>query len=79
MAKKAKVRKQCPACGAFVFQGPYKRGEIHDGKMVVQEKVYSCVTCHAVSPMEDDEFGGVKGLVDVPVPDYGHVQVDSEE
>ena len=41
-----KTIKQCPNCGATVFQGPYGRGEIVNGEFVTKETLYNCANCH---------------------------------
>lgn len=68
--KQTKVRKQCPNCQAFVFDGPHRRGEIHDGKLIVREQVYTCLSCHHVGPLDS--------LADVPVPDYSYLETSEE-
>ncbi len=46
-----KTLKRC-ACGATRFQGPFTRGEIVNGKFIVQETLYQCVQCNTVKPLE---------------------------
>ena len=75
---KEKTRKKCPTCGAYVFQGPYDRGEIINGKMKVKSQVYQCLNCHHISPLE--AVDGLAGLPDEPMPDYTHlVEEETEE
>lgn len=45
------TRKVCE-CGARIFQGPFQRGEIINGAVVVRENLYQCVHCHRVKPIE---------------------------
>ena len=46
-AEGPKNLKRC-TCGATVFQGPFQRGEIRNGVMIVRETLYQCVGCNAV-------------------------------
>lgn len=47
--------KQCPNCGATIFQGPFFRGEIGmDGTMVtVRETVFQCMGCNAIKGLHE--------------------------
>ena len=47
-----KTLKQCPNCGATVFQGPFQRGPIVNGKHDAQETLWQCVNCNRVSPVD---------------------------
>jgi hypothetical protein len=44
----SKEEYRCPTCGANFWQGPFDRGPIEEGELIVAEMVYSCVNCHAV-------------------------------
>lgn len=52
-ATEGKTIKQCPQCGATVFQGPYARGPIENGKLVARETLYQCVNCHRVAVLAE--------------------------
>lgn len=47
-----KTLKQCPDCGATIFQGPFHRGPIVNGKQEVSETLWQCVNCNRVRPVE---------------------------
>jgi len=49
---KQKVIKQCPKCGATLFQGPFPTGEIVNGKMEARHDDYRCMNCNAVMTID---------------------------
>ena len=49
----SKTIKQCPQCGATVFQGPYTRGPIENGKLQPRDVLYQCVGCNRVAALGD--------------------------
>ena len=54
------TKKRCE-CGASVFQGPYQRGEIINGKFAHHEIVYQCRNCHREKKLDeiaDDAIAG---------------------
>lgn len=48
-----KIEKECPKCHSTMWQGPFNRGNIINGELVVRESLYNCVNCHAVLPVSE--------------------------
>lgn len=46
-----KTLKQCE-CGATLFQGPFRRGEIRNGDFLPREILWQCVNCNRVQTVE---------------------------
>lgn len=66
-----KLRKEC-VCGATVFQGPYQRGEVVDGKLEVREEVVQCRGCHREYVLGADG----QDWHDRELPDFAFVESD---
>lgn len=48
-----RVVRECPACNATIFQGPFNRGEIANGVLEPREVLYQCVRCNRVLPLSE--------------------------